>query len=107
MIRWILFVAAFLGATGCDREPAEGNDHDALIISPVAQHPQKQLEAETRQMETRRALARLSDAQRDELQALISAGRKIEAVTLYRSSSGANLLLAKDVIDTVERHQDK
>jgi ribosomal protein L7/L12 len=50
--------------------------------------------------------ARISDRDtQDRLSAAIAAGRKIEAIRLYRESTGTGLKDAKDAVDALERQQ--
>ena len=45
----------------------------------------------------------LNDSQWDEIESALFAGRKIEAIKLYRDATGAGLKDAKDIIDEHER----
>jgi hypothetical protein len=57
-------------------------------------------------------MAQLTDQQRQAIEAAIFAGKKIEAIKLYREASGAGLAEAKQAVEAMEaslrqQHPDK
>jgi hypothetical protein len=44
----------------------------------------------------------LSDTQRDQLHAELFAGRKIQAIKIYREATGADLKTAKDAVEAID-----
>lgn len=104
---WIALITVAMA--GCDQLPDERKaPHSTVEAVPSARtdsveslHSRKRLEVSQRFKEAQDAIADLSREQRAELVGLLSRGQKVDAIARFREMTGADLVLAKDAIESI------